>query len=158
MRETGIEFPLVEAPGESVPLPDASFDIAISEHGAAAWADPYKWIPEAARLLRPSGWLVFMCNSTLSMLCMDMEGVKEELQRRQRGLHRLDWSDTDEVEFHIGHGDWITLLRAKGFEIVRLVELFAPENAQTHGYYNYVTPDWGRRWPAEEIWVARKRG
>jgi len=157
-RETRIEFPLIEAVGEDVPFPDASFDIVHSEYGASIWADPYKWIPEAARLLRPSGWLVFMCNSTLSMLCMDMEGVKEELQRPQRGLHRLDWSDTDEVEFHIGHGDWITLLRAKGFEIVRLVELFAPENAQTHGYYNYVTPDWGRRWPAEEIWVARKRG
>src|SRR5262249_40600632 len=52
MRETGIEFELVEAPGEDVPLPDASFDIVVSEHGAAAWADPRKWIPEAARLLR----------------------------------------------------------------------------------------------------------
>ena len=40
MRETGIEFPLVEAPGESVPLPDASFDLAIREYGASLWADP----------------------------------------------------------------------------------------------------------------------
>src|SRR5437899_3332539 len=32
--ETGIEFPLVQAPAERVPLPDASFDLAISEYGA----------------------------------------------------------------------------------------------------------------------------
>ncbi len=44
-RETGIEFPLVEAPGESVPLPDASFDLAVSEYGASTWADPFDWIP-----------------------------------------------------------------------------------------------------------------
>src|SRR5205085_10698866 len=58
--ETGIGFPLVEAPGESVPLPDASFDLAVSEYGASLWADPYKWIPQAARLLRPDGLLVLL--------------------------------------------------------------------------------------------------
>jgi len=31
---------------ESVPLPDAGFDLAISEYGASIWADPYRWIPE----------------------------------------------------------------------------------------------------------------
>src|SRR5439155_24006913 len=41
-RETGIEFQLVEAAAESVPLPDASFDLALSEYGASIWADPYK--------------------------------------------------------------------------------------------------------------------
>jgi SAM-dependent methyltransferase len=35
MDETGIRFPLVEAPAEAVPLPDASFDLAISEYGAS---------------------------------------------------------------------------------------------------------------------------
>ena len=29
MAKTGLDFPLVEAPGESVPLPDASFDLAV---------------------------------------------------------------------------------------------------------------------------------
>ena len=67
-KEFGLEFPLVEAVGEDVPLPDASFDLAVSEYGASIWADPYRWIPEAARLLRPGGRLVFLRNSTLSML------------------------------------------------------------------------------------------
>ncbi len=53
-----------------VPLPDASFDLAISEYGAAIWADPYRWIPEAARLLRPGGDLIFLGNSVLVMLAV----------------------------------------------------------------------------------------
>jgi hypothetical protein len=57
----------------------------------------------------------------------------------------------------MGHGDWVDLLRANDFEIERLVELFAPAEAETHTYYKYVTAEWARQWPAEEIWVARTR-
>ena len=156
-RETGIEFPLIEAVGEDVPLPDESFDLVHSEYGASIWADPYKWIPEAARLLRPQGLLVFLCNSTLATLCMAAEGVTQQLQRPQRGMHHTEWPDTHEVEFHLGHADWIDLLHRHGFELVRLIELYAPDDAETHTYYKYVTAEWARQWPAEEIWVARKR-
>src|SRR6266542_6792193 len=41
-RETGIEFPLVEAYAESGPLPDAAFDLVLSEYGASIWADPQR--------------------------------------------------------------------------------------------------------------------
>ena len=79
----------------------------------------------------------------------------EQLARPQFGLHRLDcW---DGVEFHLAHGDWIRLLRDNGLEVLDLVELQAPESAATHEYYDFVSADWGRRWPAEEIWRARKR-
>jgi SAM-dependent methyltransferase len=155
--ETGLEFPLIEGVGEDVPLPDASFDLVLSEYGASIWADPFRWIPEAARLLRPDGRLVFLRNSTLVVLCMDFEGATERLLRAQRGLHKLEWSDTKEVEFHLGHGEWIDLLRANGFEVERLLELYAPADAETHSYYKYVTADWARQWPHEEVWVARKR-
>ena len=67
-QESGLAFPLVEAPAEQVPLPDATFDLAVSEYGASIWADPYRWIPEAARILRPGGCLVFLGNSTLMTL------------------------------------------------------------------------------------------
>jgi SAM-dependent methyltransferase len=156
-RETGIEFPLIEATGEDVPLPDSSFDIVHSEFGASLWADPYLWIPEAARLLRPDGRLVFLRNSTVSVLCMTMDGVGEQLVRPQFGLHKVEWPDTGEVEFQLGHGDWIDLLRAHGFQIERLVELFAPPDAEQHSYYKIVTVDWAQKWPHEEIWVTRKR-
>jgi SAM-dependent methyltransferase len=156
--EFGLEFPLIEAVGEHVPLPDSSFDLVHSEYGASIWADPYGWIPEAARLLRTGGRLIFLRNSTLLVLCQEMEPpVGERLVRAQQGLHKIEWPDTGETEFHLGHGDWIDLLRKNGFEVERLIELFAPNDAETHRYYDYVTPDWARKWPAEEIWVARKR-
>jgi SAM-dependent methyltransferase len=156
--EFGLEFPLIEAYAEEVPLPDASFDLALSEYGASIWADPYKWVPEAARLLRSGGRLVFLRNSTLLMLCMPEEGVADErLLRPQFGMYRFNWPDTgDAVEYQLPHGEWIGVLRRSGFDVERLVEVQAPEDAQDPGYYAYVTAEWGRQWPAEEIWVARK--
>jgi SAM-dependent methyltransferase len=157
-QKTGIEFELIEAIGEDVPLPDASFDLVFSEYGASIWADPYRWIPEAARLVRPGGRLVFLCNSVLSTLCMKLDGVGEGLVRPQRGLHKLEWPDTHEVEFHLGHGEWIEVLATNGFAVERLIELFAPQDAETHTFYSYVTAEWGSKWPVEDLWVARKRG
>jgi SAM-dependent methyltransferase len=156
-RETGLEFLLIEATGESVPLPDASFDIVFSEYGASIWADPNLWIPEAARLARPRGRLIFLRNSMLVTLCMTMEGIGEQLVRPQRGLQRVEWPDTGEVEFTPPHGELIDLLRINGFQLDRLIELFAPADAETHGYYKWVTAEWARQWPAEELWVATKR-
>lgn len=156
--EFGLEFPLVEAVGEDVPLPDESFDLAVSEYGASIWADPYRWIPEAARLLRPGGRLVFLRNSTIMTLCMHIEdNATETLQRPQRGLNRVEWEDTGEVEFHLPPGELIDLLRDSGFAVERMIELYAPDGAETHAFYNFVTAEWARQWPAEELWVARKR-
>jgi SAM-dependent methyltransferase len=157
-RLTGIEFPLVEAAGEDVPLADASFDLALSEYGASIWADPYKWIPEAARLLRPGGRLIFLRNSTLVDVCMDLDGITERLVRPLHGMNRIEWPDTQEVEFHLPAGKLIDVLRENGFQVDRLLELYAPEDAQTHVYYKWVTADWARKWPNEELWVATKRG
>jgi len=157
-QETGIEFPLVEGIGEDVPFADASFDLVHSEYGASIWADPQLWIPEASRLLRPAGRLIFLRNATLQILCMAMEGVTEQLQRPQRGLHRVEWEDTGEVEFHLAHGEMLDLLRANDFELERLIELFAPADAETHSYYSYVSAEWAQQWPTEELWVARKHG
>ena len=156
MAETGIEFPLVEADAAETGLPGASFDVVVSEYGASIWVDPYRWIPEAARLLRPGGRLVFLRNSTLVILCSDDDvPAKESLQRPQFGLHRIEWPDGG-VEFHLAHGEWIDLLHTNGFEIERLVEIQAPAGAETHPYYSYVTAEWAKQWPCEEIWVARK--
>jgi SAM-dependent methyltransferase len=156
MRETGLEFPLVEADAAETGLPDGSADLVLSEYGASIWVDPCRWVPEAARLLRPGGRLVFLCNSPLVVLCSadDPEGkVGETLVQPQQGMHRFEW---DGVEFHVGHGEWIDLLHANGFEVERLVELFAPADAVDHPYYDFVGADWARKWPAEDLWSARK--
>jgi SAM-dependent methyltransferase len=153
----GPTFPLVEAPAERVPLPESAFDLAVSEYGASLWADPHRWIPEAARLLRPNGRLVFLTNSILLYLCVPEEGMTTQcLQRPMFGMGRIAWPGELGVEFHLPHGEWIRLLRANGFEVDDLIEIQAPPEATTHTYYDFVTGEWARRWPAEEIWVARK--
>ncbi len=157
--EFGLAFPILQADAEHVPFADASFDLAISEYGASIWADPYRWIPEAARVLRPGGQLVFLVNGTILMLCSpydDDEPAPNELLRDYFGIHRFEWTDATYVDFHLGYGDWIRLLRANGLEVEDLIEVRPPEDATTR--YPYVTLDWARRWPSEEIWKARKRG
>jgi SAM-dependent methyltransferase len=158
-NEHGLEFPLVEAAAEDVPLPDASFDLAVSEYGASIWADPHRWIPEATRLLRPGGRLVFLVNGTLVNLTSPdaLERPGRRLVRDYFGLYRLEWSDDQSVNFYLGYGDWIRLFRANGLEVERLVEIQAPENARDHRYDTLPDPEWARRWPSEDIWVARKR-
>ncbi len=154
--EFGLAFPLVRAAGEHLPFADDSFDLAISEYGAAIWADPYRWIPEAARVLRRGGMLLFLGNSTLSMLCAheDDDGPSDaRLRRPQFGLHRIDWDDPVCREFHLSHGDRIRLLRRCGFEILDLVELRPRHGATTR--YTHMTYEWARQWPCEEAWKAR---
>jgi SAM-dependent methyltransferase len=157
--EHDLHFPLMLGNAEEVPLPDASFDYAISEYGAALWADPYRWVPEASRLLRPGGELMFLTNGLILMLAVpDLEAdgaATERLRRPYFGMHRNEWPDGDEVEFHLGYGDWIRLLRANGFEVTDMVELRPPADATTS--YGFVTTDWARKWPSEEAWKARRR-
>jgi SAM-dependent methyltransferase len=155
--EHGLTFPLIHGNAEATELPDASFDLAISEYGASIWCDPYRWIPEAARLLRPGGRLVFLKNSVLLMLCApdDDSAARTRLLRPQFGMHRFEWSDDISVEFHLSHGDWIRLLRANGFDVLDLLELQAPAGASTP--WRYVTGEWAHQWPSEEIWIAQKR-
>jgi SAM-dependent methyltransferase len=156
-RQHGLEFPLIHGNAEAVPLPDASFDLAISEYGASLWCDPYRWVPEAARLLRPGGDLVFLKTGLLRVLTTadDAEAAGERLVRSYFGLHRIEWSDDGSVEFDLPYGEWIRLFRATGFTVERLVELRAPEGGSP-GRWTFVTPEWARRWPSEEIWHVRK--
>jgi SAM-dependent methyltransferase len=156
-REHGLVFPLVHADAERVPFADTRFDLVLSEYGASIWCDPYRWIPEAARLLRPGGELVFLKHATLLALCApDGEGAAgDRLLRDYFGLHRLEWSDDESVEFTLPFGEWIRLFRANGLEVLDLLELRAPADGTTR--YPYVTAAWAHRWPSEEIWRLRKR-
>jgi SAM-dependent methyltransferase len=155
--EHGLQFPLLLGNAEQVPYPDASFDFAISEYGAAIWCDPYAWIPEAARLLRPGGRLVFLINGYLEALCeLDSdEPSTDRLARPQFGPYRFEWSSDESVEFHLPHGEMLRLLHAAGFEVEDLIEIQAPEGTSTGR--RFVTLEWARRWPSEEVWKARKR-
>ena len=157
-REFDTTFPLVHGDAERLPFPDGSFDFAVSEYGASIWADPYRWIPEAARVLRPGGRLSFLVNGTILMLCVETDEsvpASTTMLRDYFGMHRFEWPVDVSVEFHLGYGDMIRLLRANGFEIEDLVEIQAPEGATTR--FGYVTQEWAHRWPSEEVWKVRKR-
>ena len=153
----GLRFPLIHASAEQVPFTDAAFDLVISEYGASIWCDPYAWIPEAARLLRPGGQLIFLVNAVPLILTLPEEDdlpATESLQRPYFGMHRFQWLGTDSVEFHIGHGDMIRLLRRCGFEVEDLIEIQPPPGSTTR--HTLASLEWARQWPCEEVWKARK--
>jgi SAM-dependent methyltransferase len=155
MQEVGPEFPLVEAPAEDVPLPDGSFDLAFSDYGASLWADPSRWLGEAARLLRPGGRLLFLTMSPLAHLCTpdeDEKPIDGILVRPLFAPWEVEWPEYDGVEYHLSHGDWIRVLRGHGFVIDALHELRAPDGARAHEYYYVTSVEWARRWPGEDLW------
>jgi SAM-dependent methyltransferase len=153
----GQRFPLLEADGEAVPLRDGCVDLVLSEYGASIWCDPARWVPEAARVLRPGGRLVFLVNAWLAVLCQDEVGdVSDRLRRDWRTPRRIEWADDGSIEFQRPPGEWIALLRGHGFEVERLEHLLADPGAAPHDLWAD-TPDWPRRWPPEEVWAARLR-
>lgn len=155
MAEAGVDFPLVHGSAESVPLADASFDIVFCDHGAMTFSDPYRSVPEAARLLRSGGLFAFSHGSTIETLCWDIgaEHAGDRLIQDYFGLHVIE--DDGEMVFNLGYGDWIRLFRANGFVIEDLVEPRPPEDA-TSSYRDADSLAWSRRWPGESIWRLRK--
>ncbi len=172
MAAAGVEFPLVHASAESVPLPDESFDIVFCDYGAMTFADPYATVPEVARVLRPGGLFAFCGATPLIELCYpeeEADGESDEaggqesgeasdhptrcLQRDYFGLWKLSWEGY--VEFALPYGAWIRLFRAYGFIIEDLMELRPPADA-TSTYRDASDLVWYRRWPGEQIWKVRK--
>jgi SAM-dependent methyltransferase len=155
--EHALEFPLIQASAEDVPLPDACADLVLSEYGASLWCEPDAWVAEAARLLRPDGHLVFLTNSLLVALTAPPSGPNaDRLVRGQREISPLRFEDDDGVEFHLAHGDWIALLARHGLAVTGLRELYAPASADTSPA-DWMTVEWAQRWPIEEVWTARLR-
>ena len=146
---------------ETVPKPDASFDFAISEYGAAIWEDPYAWIPEAHRLLRAGGELVFLGHSSLSQICLPAvaDGCTEDhLHRPYFAMHRIEWSDIEEeggIEFNLTIGDWFRLFDDSGFDVIDFREVHVPASASGDRFA--VTVEWARRFTSEQTWRLRKR-
>jgi ubiquinone/menaquinone biosynthesis C-methylase UbiE len=154
--ELGPSFPLIHANAEQVPFDTESFDLVISEYGASLWCEPHRWLAEANRLLRPQGGLIFVTNSPLLMACTPESGERagDRLLRDYFASPVREFPEDGVVEFHLTHGNWVRLLRAYGFTLERLVELRPQHGARPR--FEFVSNEWARRWPSEEIWVARK--
>jgi SAM-dependent methyltransferase len=155
MAEAGVEFPLVHASAGEAPFEDGSFDIVFCDHGAMTFADPYRTVPEAARLLRPGGLFAFNHGTPIETIAwpLDADHVGDRLVLDYFGLHRVDDGETS--TFNLPYGEWIRLFRANGFVIEDLIEP-RPEEGATSSYRDADDIAWARRWPAEEIWRVRK--
>jgi SAM-dependent methyltransferase len=155
MSEAGVDFPLVHASAEAVPLPDESFDIVFCDYGAMTFADPYATVPEVARLLRPGGLLAFCGSTPIVEMCYPDDGDHpgDRLLLDYFGMWSLRYEGY--VEFMLPYGAWIRLFRAHGFAIEDLIELRpGPDAVST--YRDEAEREWYRRWPGEQIWKVRK--
>lgn len=157
----GVDLTLLHGNAESVPCPSGSFDFAVSEYGAATWCDPHLWIPEAHRLLRPGGRLVFLGSTPLAAICTPLSGADSEahLHRDYFGLHELDWTaveiDPGGVEFNLTISGWMALFRETGFDLLDYRELQAPPAAAGDRFG--MRAEWAKRWPSEQVWKLRKQ-
>lgn len=158
--EHSVELELLHGNAETVPYPDASFDFAISEYGAAIWADPYRWIPEAWRLLRSGGELVFLGNHPMATVATDWSQdapAARTLLNPYFGMHRIDYQEPDGswgTEFNLPISEWMRLFAEVGFEVVTFLELRSKKRDDKQVYF--VTADWAYDYPSEQVWKLRK--
>jgi ubiquinone/menaquinone biosynthesis C-methylase UbiE len=155
MAEAGVDFPLVQASAEDVPLPDAGFDIVFCDWGAMTFCDPHRTVPEAVRLLRPGGLLAFATATPIQFLCQDVQTdhLTNHLVNDYFGLRHLEWGN--EVNFQLPYGEWIRLFRENGLLVEDLIETQPPHGA-TSSYCDDAETEWARHWPMENIWKLRK--
>jgi SAM-dependent methyltransferase len=156
MQAAAVEFPLVHANAESTDLPGGSFDIVFCDHGAMTFADPYRTVPEAARLLRPGGLLAFSMDTPVLSIAWPPESDHpgDRLIMNYWELHAID-EPGHSTSFQLPYGTWIRLFRAAGFFVEDLVELRPPPDAVS-SYRGEIEREWARRWPMEHIWRVRK--
>ena len=156
VEEEDVQVTLIHASAEAIPLPDASFDVVMADWGAPTFADPHRFVPEVARVLRHGGVFAFSGSTPLAWLAFDepSDSWSERLQTDYFGMHR--WDDPNgSVEFNLPIGDWIRLFRTHGLTVEDLIEIQPPPGAAST-YRDEAATAWARRWPMEQIWKVRK--
>ena len=156
-REFNVHFPLLCANVERLHYDAESFDCAISDYGPSLWSKPRRWLHEAHRILRPGGLLIFVTSSIFLLTCTPETGglPADKLVRDYFSRYSIEFPGQDgAVEFHLTHSLWVQLLREAGFVLERLIE--TQPTAHAPARVQLTSRDWARRWPTEEIWIARK--
>lgn len=154
-REFQIFFPLVNANAEDVPFDRESFDVAVSDYGASVWCDPVRWLPEARRLLRTDGRLIFFTPAPMLLACTPPDGREPDSQLRNDyfSLRFMDFGEDAGVEFQLTYSGWARLLCDTGFVIEDIIETRPSPRAKPR--HPLVSSKWARQWPTEVIWIAR---
>lgn len=158
--EHDVDLDLHHGNAEAAPFADESFDFAISEYGAAIWCDPKLWIPEAHRILKPGGRLVFLGHHPLATACSPLDGsaVGYELVRPYFGSNLVDWREVEVdpggIEFSLPVSEWFRLFRNTGFQVENYLEPVATAADDSQRFA--VTREWARHYPSEQVWMLRK--
>ncbi|HSL11841.1 MAG TPA: class I SAM-dependent methyltransferase [Actinomycetota bacterium] len=158
MEEAGVRLPTVQADAERTPFRDASFDLVWCDHGAMSFADPYRTVPEVARLLRGGGLFLFSILSPFAWIAMGGgDAVSHRFEAPYFGMHSIEidepgWRTT---EFQLPYGEWIRLFAANGFRVLDLIEL-RPEPDAVSTYVDASELSWSRDYPYDQIWKVRK--
>jgi hypothetical protein len=75
------------------------------------------------------------------------------------GLHRVVRRGTSGAEyrlFGLPHEEWIRLVSRYGLVVEDLIEVRVPAGARNDDFPE-IPEEWLARWPAEEVWSARRR-
>jgi SAM-dependent methyltransferase len=160
MAEFGASAPLVEGSATALPFAPNAFDVVFCDHGAMSFADPYRTVPEVARVLRSGGLFAFSMTTPLIEVCVNPETdeVDPRLHAEYFGLHRIEgkgWGPGPHVMFQLPYGEWIRLFRHNGLVVEDLIETQATDET-TSSYWNQRDIEWSKRWPSEHIWKLRK--
>jgi len=158
--EHGLAIDFVHGDAEATPYPDASFDFAISEYGAAIWCDPERWIAEAWRILRPGGRLVFLGHHPWMQVLAAADGatMAAVAQRSYFELGALDWRqaafEPGGIEFNLPISGWFDLFARVGFRVEGYLEP-RPEAGPEEERFG-VSRSSARDTPSEQVWKLRK--
>jgi ubiquinone/menaquinone biosynthesis C-methylase UbiE len=148
---------LVRGNAERLPFAPGSFDIVFCDWGAMTFCDPLRAVPEAARVLRLGGRLVFATSSPFRNLAENRRGYRigRKLLYDYFGLHKIEYEK--EVNFNLPYGEWIRLFTENGFAVETLLET-RPRSRDRSSYLPPTAEHWARQWPLESIWRVRKVG
>ena len=153
---TALEFPLVDASAEDVPLPDESFDLVVSEYGASIWCDPTAGSPRRrgcfARAASSSSSSTARSDARSPGHGSDRAGAPS--LRPYFGMHRFEWPDDGRrLPPRLRRLD--PAPRAHGFEVEGSSSSQPGPRRDRTTYFRSAGVG-AQRWPAEEIWKARK--
>ncbi len=146
---------LVRGDAERLPFRASSFDVVFCDWGAMTFCDPYRTVPQAARVLRPGGRLVFSTSSPFRNLAQNRrtDRIGGRLLYDYFGLHRVEYPE--EVNFQLPYGEWIRLFSDNGLVVESLTET-RPRPDDKTPYLTTRESLWARHWPLESIWQVRK--
>ncbi|HEY5986954.1 MAG TPA: class I SAM-dependent methyltransferase [Streptosporangiaceae bacterium] len=149
-------YPLVQGAAQQLPFADSSFDVVLCDHGALSWAPPAEAVPEAARVLRGGGRLVFSIASPWLETCYDYaaDRVTSSLRQDYFGLYAIP-EEGGAASYTLTYGEWVRVLRSAGLVIDDLIEP-RPGPQMRSTYLDFDPPDWASHWPCELLWVTHK--